>query len=317
LNASIHKKGYEVESQSRSWRKGLWEGDARVAELWLLLALGTMLAYGVGQVLQKVGTTGSSPATMVLITALVCGSIWGAWYILLKDDFEPTAYSLTVAVVGAALGIIGTVLFLEALSRANVSLVGTLVAAYPCVTVVAAFLLLAERLSAVQYAGVGLIILGVIALSLRQTDSGASISRMALTLAIGSFLAYGLMGIVMKEVVGLIGNDNAMGFNSVVYVVIGVSYWTVRRRGHPEQSFTHMPRGAVLIGALGMAIGAVGGIFLIWALVDGPTSIVVALSGAYPIVTISLALVFLKERIILRQVPGLLAILAGLPLVSI
>lgn len=276
-----------------------------------------MLSYGIGQVLQKVGTTGSSPATMVLITALVCGSIWGVWYVLLRDDFDLTAYSISVAILGAALGIIGTILFLEALSRANVSLVGTLVAAYPCVTVVAAFLLLAERLTVVQYAGVGLIILGVVALSLKQSGSGPSISRLALTLAVASFLAYGLMGVVMKEVVGLIGNDNAMGFNSVVYIVLGASYWAARRRGHPEQSFTKMPRKAVAIGTLGMAIGAVGGILLIWALVDGPTSIVVALSGAYPIVTISLALVFLKERITMRQIPGLLAILAGLPLVSI
>lgn len=78
-----------------------------------------------------------------------------------------------------------------------------------------------------------------------------------------------------------------------------------------------MPHRAIAIGALGMAIGAVGGILLIWALVDGPTSIVIALSGAYPIVTISLALVLLEERIVLRHVPGLLAILAGLPLVSL
>jgi len=30
-----------------------------LAELWFALAWGTMLAYGIGQVLQKVGTTGS------------------------------------------------------------------------------------------------------------------------------------------------------------------------------------------------------------------------------------------------------------------
>lgn len=296
---------------------GSGTGKKRVAELWLLLSLGTMLSYGIGQVLQKVGTTGSSPATMVLITALICGSIWSAWYLLLRDDVDYTAYSVGIATVGAALGIVGTILFLEALSRANVSLVGTLVAAYPCVTVVAAYLTLSERLSFAQYAGVGLIILGVIVLSSRQSHSEPDVSRMALTLAVASFLAYGLMGVVMKEVVGLIGNDNAMGFNSFVYLFIGASYWAARRRGHPEESFTKMPRRAVAIGALGMAGGAVGGILLMWALVDGPTSIVIALSGAYPAVTISLALVFLKERIVLRQVPGLLAILAGLPLVSI
>lgn len=288
-----------------------------MAEFWLLLALGTMLSYGIGQVLQKIGTTGSGPATMVLLTALIYGSIWGAWYLLLRDDFDPTAYSIILALIGAALGIIGTVFFLEALSRANVSLVGTLVAAYPCVTVVAAFLLLAERLTAVQYAGVGLIIIGVVALSRRQSDPGSSISGLALALAVSSFLAFGLMGVVMKEVVGLIGNDNAMGFNSTVYFVGGVLYWAARRRGHPEQSLAKMPRRAIGIGSIGLAIGAAGGILLIWALVDGPTSIVIALSGAYPIVTISLALVLLKERIVLRQVPGLLAILAGLPLVSL
>jgi drug/metabolite transporter (DMT)-like permease len=304
-------------SQSGSWRKWLRDGDEVVAELWFLLALGTMLAYGIGQVFQKVGTTGSGPATMVLLTALVYGPIWGAWFLLFRDDVSLTAYSIVVPLVGGALGIAGTIVFLEALARGNVSLIGTLVAAYPCVTVVAAFLLLDERLTEVQYAGVGLIILGIVGLSTGRFDSAYSASRLGLMLAVASFLAFGLMGVPMKEAVGLIGNDNVMGVYSLVYVVGGFSYWAARRRGHPEQSLTRMPRKAVGVGAIGLVFGAVGGILLIWAFVDGPTSIVVALSGAYPAVMILLAVVLLKEQIILRQVPAFLAVLVGLPLVSI
>lgn len=288
-----------------------------MAEFWLLLALGTMLAYGIGQVFLKVGISGTSPATMVLLTSLVVGPIWGMWFLIFRDDVALTPYAVAVPLLGGFLSTMGNIFFFEALSRGNVSLIGTLVAAYPCVTVIAAFLLLDERLSVVQYAGVGLIILGIVALSVGRSDSGPLTSKLGVALAVASFLAFGLMGVTMKEAVRLVGNDNTMGFYSLVYIAVGMIYWSFRRRGRPEESLSKMPRKAIGIGSIGLVFGAAGGIFLIWALVDGPASIVIALSGAYPIVMISLALVFLKERIVPRQLPGLLAILAGLPLVSL
>ncbi len=287
-----------------------------MAELWLVLALGTMLAYGVGQVLQKVGTTGTSPAAMILLTALVMGPIWGVWFLLFRDAVTLTAYAIAVPVIGGILGMVGNLFFFEALARGNVSIIGTLIAAYPCVTVIAAFLLLDERLTVMQYAGVGLIIIGIVGLSSGQSESAPSASRLALILAIASFLAFGFTGVTLKEAVRVVGNDNAMGFYAVVYFVGGIAYWAVKRRGHPNQSLMKMPRKAVGVGAIGLSFSAIGGVFLIWAMVDGPASIVIALSGAYPIIMISLALMFLKERIVRRQVPGFLAVLAGLPLVS-
>jgi drug/metabolite transporter (DMT)-like permease len=288
-----------------------------MAELWLLLALGTMLMYGIGQVFQKVGTTGSGPTTMILLTALVMGPIWGAWFLIFRDDVSLTIYSTAVPLVGGVLGIAGNILFFEALSRGNVSIIGTLIAAYPCVTVIAAFFLLGERLAGVQYAGVGLIILGIVGLATSRSDSAPSVSKLGLMLAVASFLAFGLAGVTLKEAVRVVGNDNAMGFYALVYATVGISYWAGKRRGHPEQSLTKIPRKVIGIGAVGLAFSAIGGIMLIWAMVDGPASVVIALSGAYPVVIILLALMFLKERIVPRQVPGLLAVLAGLPLVSL
>jgi drug/metabolite transporter (DMT)-like permease len=247
----------------------------------------------------------------------VYGSIWGAWYLLLRDDVSLTAYSVVVPLVSGALGIVGTILFLEALARGNVSVIGTLVAAYPCVTVIVAFFLLDERLSATRYAGVGLIILGIVVLSISRSSSLPSASRLGLFLATLSFLAFGLMGVAAKEGVRVVGNDNSMGFYALVYLPVGISYWAIKRKGHPEQSLARMPRKAIGIGAVGLVFGAIGGILLIWAMVDGPASIVVALSGAYPIVTIAVALTFLKERVVMRQALGLLSVLAGLPLVSL
>jgi len=276
-----------------------------------------MLSYGVGQVFLKVGTSGTSSATMVLLTALVVGPIWGAWFLIFRDDVVLTAYAVAVPLLGGLLSTLGNIFFFEALSRGNVSLIGTLVAAYPCVTVVAAFFLLGERLSLVQYAGVGLIILGIVGLSAKRSDSGSSASKLGIVLAVASFLSFGLMGVTLKEAVELVGNDNAMGFYAVVYISGGLLYWAIRRRGRPEESLLRMPRKSLGIGSVGLAFGAAGGILLIWALVDGPASIVIAISGAYPLVLISLALVFLKEHIVPRQVPGFLAVLAGLPLVSL
>lgn len=283
----------------------------------MLLTLTVTLFFGIANVLEKVGTTGSGPGAMILLMGLVNGATWISWFLAFGDRLPSTAYSLSLAIGGGLLAVGGAICFFEAIARVTVTIAGTVIAAYPCVTVIGSYALLDERLTSLQYVGVALIVLGVMGLSLKEGNSSATYTRLGIALAIASFLAYGLWGVTSKEAIRVVGNDNLMGVYGFNYLIVATAYWWARHRGRSEHSVRDLPSEAVLIGALGLGIGAIGGILLIRALVDGPTSIVIAVSAAYPLPMIILALVFLKERITYYQIPGLVAILLGLPLVSL
>jgi transporter family protein len=72
---------------------------------------------------------------------------------------------------------------------------------------------------------------------------------------------------------------------------------------------TH-PRG-ILYAALTGVAGILGGLFYLFAMARGKVSVIVTLTALYPIITIVLAAVFLKEPVTLKQGCGMvLAVLS-------
>ena len=70
------------------------------------------------------------------------------------------------------------------------------------------------------------------------------------------------------------------------------------------------PKG-ILFAFLTGVMGLLGGLFYLFALARGKVSVIVTLTALYPIITIALAAVFLKEPITLKQGCGMvLAVLS-------
>ncbi len=70
---------------------------------------------------------------------------------------------------------------------------------------------------------------------------------------------------------------------------------------------------AILTGAFVF----LGSVFFLFALKNGKTSIVVALTALYPLFTIALAMIFLGETLTLRQGIGVLMAVAAIILISL
>jgi len=135
-----------------------------------------------------------------LAYSLICLALWGLWGFLLKLaskglDWRTVyflstvaSFSLAVAVVLASGGVRvgeapralvaaalaagvagggGYVAFMKALESGKASIVIPLTAAYPAITVVLALVFLGEKLSAMQVAGIVLVILACILLSIK------------------------------------------------------------------------------------------------------------------------------------------------------
>jgi drug/metabolite transporter (DMT)-like permease len=137
----------------------------------------------------------------------------------------------------------------------------------PVIAVVAGLGLLNERLSVVQLAGVGLLLLGILAVTIPQTSGRATVPALLTGVAIASYTAIDRVGVRLST-------PWLYGWLLVTLLAVGVtvSVWVAARvtaeRPVPPGEFGHAK--ATLIGILMWG----GYLLVLWALSLAPLSVV-------------------------------------------
>ena len=289
--------------------------DASIA-----LALSSLAIYGLTQVIAKAAVSSLDSMSMVAVNFLVsipiyvflfiCAIVlWGGYL----DHLEYVLYGL----VGASTARGGYYIYLEALERGSVSMVGSITAAFPAITAVLAVTFLGERLGLVNGAGIAIIITSMVALSLVQGGraSGSGMSRAALLLSLTTLCVWGFGGIFIKMALeGL----PLMGYLGLyVFVLPPVAFAFLRHKGATRRVL--FPRYTVpIIGAIVVAeLWQLGYFAETAAISEGAASIVFPLISAYPIVTIVGARLWLKESLSRRELAILAFVVLGMVMASV
>jgi len=119
---------------------------------------------------------------------------------------------------------------------------------------------------------------------------------------------WGFLSKLLSDAVGAIEGQILYTFGMLPVVLAAA--WTVGRRGLIASS-----RGMVY-ALLNGSLSAAGTLAFLAALAAGPVSLVSPMTSVYPIVTVCMAVVLLRERISVLQACGGLAAIAGLVLLS-
>jgi drug/metabolite transporter (DMT)-like permease len=247
---------------------------------------------------------------LIVPTMLVFGQRFGS-------DLSPgqTAWLFLSGVVGIALA---DTLFLEALNRLGAELMAIVDCAYAPFVIVLSVLFLGERMTGLQTAGVGLIMVAVLMITLRRTDSGADRNLILSGIGIGIVsLFFQAAGIVMfKPILG----GTTILWTALVRMAGGaagaglVTLFHRRRREIlrslrvPANLRSLVP--ASLFGAYISYIIWIGGMKYIQA------SVASALNQLNTIFIFVLAAVFLKERVTPVKVAAVAVAFAGALLAS-
>jgi drug/metabolite transporter (DMT)-like permease len=279
---------------------------------WLTPALTALFLYGIGQGLVKKWIGEVPPARFclyfVLARALVNLSFFAT------QTHPPLAAAdghafLALGVFAFVLDGTGWILYFASIIDGPITIVGTLSAAYPALTVVFARLFLAEQLSALQYAAVSVVIAGCLGLSYAPGGGGSRVvGRRWIPLAFGALVLWAGSQTIIKYAYGLPeANEANLALCSIAggALTLGV-FGLLKGRGgsHSLRGWAHslLPMGM-------MAGGDLGGLI---ASRYGPISIVTPMTGAYPVVTLAFAALVLKERVRPLQWACLVAIIGGL-----
>ena len=117
------------------------------ANPWVIPAVGALLCWGVSNFLPKITVRYMTPLSAIVYEAL--GVIIVAASVLVFIGFKPEVEpkGAVLAFLTGAIGFVGALFLLGAVTKGKVSLVVPMVTLYPLVTVILAFLILKEPIS--------------------------------------------------------------------------------------------------------------------------------------------------------------------------
>jgi len=271
-----------------------------MADSSIVLALCSLLLYGVTQVIAKAAVGSSNATSMVAINFLVSVPVYVAIFICALlfwgeyvDHFEYVIYGF----IGASTARSGYYIYLEALEKGAVSMVGSITAAFPAITAVLAVTFLGENIGPIKVVGISIIIASMVALSFShsRSTSSTSFSRSSLMLSLATLLLWGFGGIFIKLSLNGLPLIGYLGL--YVFVVPPIAFAYLRHKGATISVL--IPKWTVpVIGAIVVAeLWQLGYFAETSAVSQGAASIVFPLISAYPVVTILGARIFIKEKL--------------------
>ena len=285
-------------------------------EYWFILAILVALLWGSAGIFAKYSTPRLGVARVALLIAAVEGPMYALAFMVWSQSVHVSLEDAIIAVTSCLVGVIGYLCFFESIMEGQVAIAGTISAAYPALTVLGAYLILSESLTLVQSIGVVAIVGGVIALSYEpEPGTSRSLNKRSLVFALAAFALWGLWSLTSKIAVDRVTAGNVFGFYVISSFTAPLLYVFFRRGSIDSKA--RPGRMAWAMGAVALAVNVSGTYAYTYALQEGTASLVVPISSAYPIVTVVLAIAFLRERINRLHASSLGVVVLGLLLIGV
>jgi len=285
--------------------------------LGIVLAVAAMVSWGVADFLAKKAIDQIGYRTSIIINqavAFVPILIIAALFFKLPS-FSPVL--ITEIVLAGVTGVIGYIFLYRGFGKGNVSVVAPITASWSVITVLLATLLFAEKLAPLQIVGVVAVFIGVFFAStnfaeLKKTIKMSSRWTAGTPDAVVAMIAWGISYVLLKPITSAVGPVMALFLLKILAVAALFSWVSVGKTmvSIPAKiTFLLLSVAGVLDFSAFLAFN--------FSLKTQYVSVVSAIVATAPAVTIGLAYVFLKERIVGNQKIGIIAILAGLILISL
>jgi drug/metabolite transporter (DMT)-like permease len=273
-----------------------------------LLALGASLSWGIGDFL-----AGRASRRVRLLTVLVVSQGAGlasiAVVVLVRGESAPAARYLGYAALAGVAGAVGLAALYRGLAVGSMSVVAPISATAAVVPVVAG-VVTGERPSAVQAAGIGLALAGVV-LASRDADAAGPGRRVATGVGL-ALVAAASFGVLLVALGAASEGDALWGtlaMRTTSFTVLAATAVAVRASVSPSRSDLPALLAVGLLDTAGNALFAL-------ASTESLLSVAAVLAQVYPVVTVILARVVLGERIARPQQLGVAGALVGVTLIT-
>lgn len=260
---------------------------------WVIPLTCTVLFYGLAGGLWKQSSL-LYGQFCVLFFAVKSLTNWGTWSMGARQNpLAPERREfLKWAVFGQIFNGLAWICYFKALSTGPAAIVQTITASYTALTVVLALIFLKERLVAVQFVGVALVIGAGVTLGLTSGSTVGGDGHLWFLASLGTLFSWGVCTAIFKHAYNQSGSDDQV-FYLTNWLGMGL---TILPFGLTQLGNEPWGDGFGL-GLLIVFLYCLGDLTLFAAINRGPASIVSPLSGLYPVPTIVYSALILKENI--------------------
>ncbi|MFF3124655.1 EamA family transporter [Streptomyces sp. NPDC057908] len=278
-----------------------------------LFALATSLLWGLADFGGGLLTRRTPALTVVVVSQTAAAVVLGV-IVIATGGWSEAGPQLWFAVAAGAVGPVAMLSFYKALALGPMGVVsplGSLGVAVP----VSVGIVVGERPGLLQFAGVGVAVVGIVLAGGPQLR-GAPVQRRAVLLTLVAAFGFGsVMSLIAEASTTVTGLFLALFVQRLTNIAVGGSalYISVRRgaRALPEEGGAAVVLAALpALAFVGLADVAANGTYSI-AAQHGPVTVAAVLASLYPVVTALAARGVLKERLRGVQAAG-----AGLALVG-
>ena len=270
----------------------------------IALALAAAASWGAGDFGGGLASRRSPVFGVVLVSQFV-GLLIALGATILGAESFPTGTDLQLSVLAGLLGGTGITALYRGLSIGRMGIVAPVTGILAAVIPVTAGIILQGLPPDIVLGGIGVAFVAVLLVSRVADESGG---RAGLPEALVAGLTIGLFGVVLAQISdgGIFAALSVIRVTQAVLVIVVVlvsrSAWRVGRAALPA---------VVVVGILDMA----GNAFYFLAIQSGPLAIASSLSSLYPVGTVILAAILLRERVSRDHAVGI--VLAGVAIVMI
>jgi len=235
---------------------------------------------------------------------------------VLKTSFNIPFLSLLLLPLAAILYSAGYLFFFRGFELGNVSTVAATMNLWPVFTMLVAYTFMGQRLTITQTIGVAMIILGVTLASLNWSEireKGFQPSSGVKETVAGAFFfgIYWNVSEIISEEIGWLLTTLFIKLGIIIFLLI--FSFIIKRELKLSQATTTTKWIVLLMGII--EAGAVA--IVNYGLTIGDAILITPIASALSIVTITLAIVFLKDKISRLQGAGIIAAIAGIVITAI
>jgi transporter family protein len=279
----------------------------------ILLGLIAMLGWGIGDTLSGI-ISKEQGSLKIAVWSQFPGIVLLLALALIYKVPQISAYYLILQLADAAILTLSAVAFFEAMKIGEISIVSPISASWAAFTVILSLLLLGESVDLLQYMGIALAITGtalasfklegVLGVRNRKKALGADIAFLS---AFGFGIGFFILNVLIIQLGWLLPTI----LNSVLIAIFVMAY--SRSKGI-DISLKKEERKPLLWLGIIYVISIIAysvGITQSYAVIIAP------IAAASPVITVSIVILFLKERPSRNQIVGIAAALCGIILLSI